>query len=289
MTVLTGTPQTFNLNADGSMSLTVPADAEAIVVAVAGLGISSSTLLFDELNFADDASIEFTQINAGLYAASSFRQIENHILTTADAEWPGTGAQTLYHSAQNGYSEGFNVVVFYAKEIDTASPIFGTDAVQGNTLSGSWDSNIAGVGANDLHVLSAFSYQNIPVVNATNQTEVITPSLYNDAGIGVAYEKAATSMNVTSAGDLVPTAFVLRSAPLPQITDINGGQEVYRGQVGVVVNFDNMSTEQVTDMNANGENFSNLSHVAGAASATIDVPVSMTTSTSADVTANYTE
>lgn len=96
---------------------------------------------------------------------------------------------------------------------------------------------------------------------------------------------AASNFDPSVIGLSVPAVQVV-----PGITSINGGEAVYRGQTGVVVNFENMpGNAQVTDMNASGENFTNVSHVAGAASATIDVPVNMTTSTSTDVTANFTE
>lgn len=205
-----GAAQTFNLNADGNMSLNIPSDAEAIIVTVSGLGLSTSTELFNAINFANDASKEFTTIEQGFFNAGAYMEVESYILTDASADWPGTGAQTLYYTAPDGYVEGFNVVVWYVKNIDTANPIVGTDTDQGDTLSGSWASNIPSTGADDLHVIAIYKYQNTATVDAAGQTELVAPSIYNDAGLSIAYEQGVTSMDATFPGGCVPIAFTLR-------------------------------------------------------------------------------
>lgn len=294
MTTLTGSPQPFNLNANGSISLLIPADAEGIVVSVAGFGIPASTQLFSNLNFLDDSSNVFTLINAGLYAATSYRQIENHLLTTADAAWPGTGEQTLHYAAPDGYSEGFNGLVYYVKDLDVSDPIVDTDTDQGNSVTSPWDSDIAGAGPNDMHVVAAYNYQAAPTVNETGQTEVAAPSVYNNAGIGVAYEQGATSMRVEFVGDLVPTAFVLRSKPAPALTSVDGDDEVYPGQSDVAFDVANPAglgdlTVAEVVINDDGSEttypIASSAYIAGSTSGTVTVPAGVSLTESSTISA----
>ena len=214
MAELTGSAESFNLSGDGNMSITIPSDAECIIVTVSGFtGTAGSSSLLDQLNFANDSSLEFTHVIGDKYTSSNYWQIDTWIITDTDGNWPGTGADLLYYAATaTGYDEGYNVGVYYAKNIDSSSPIFGTDSQQGSTVSSPWNSSIASVGANDLHIIALYNNAATATVTASGQTEILTPSNYNGGGLSMAYEQGVTTMNATFSSDCVPTAFVLTHA-----------------------------------------------------------------------------
>jgi len=218
---------------DSSFAITIPSDAEAVIVSVSGY-ILTGTYIVDKLNFDDTAPIDFTSIVTQPYTTSGAtddQAISDFIMTDTDANWPGTGAATIYYSTSGAVQEGFNVLVYYVKGLDKADPIRDTDSQEGSDAgygSGStWTSAMTGVVAGDLSFMAAYHYQTgLTIVPAgSGQTAITTSSDFNNNVIGVSYKDGESAMQVQGVWR-VSTAFAIKQAAAP-----SSGIEVLRRRI----------------------------------------------------------
>lgn len=208
---LTGSTYTKQSNsADDSQAVTVPADAEICIVFLSGYTGSNNTTLLNKLNWDDDEDITFTQIAYAQIAPGQCQCEAYYFLN------PTSGSQTVYWGSDDSgaFGEGANVVIVFAKGIDTVTPIGDTDSdaivAQSNTTV-----TVTGTGADDWMMMCAYSYNADTDANPSgySQTAIAEPTYYNSAGIGVAYEQGETSMYMDTSGSYMGSVgFVLNAA-----------------------------------------------------------------------------
>lgn len=199
-------------SADGSISITIPSDAEIVLVGAVGY-TTSTTDMFNSINFDNTADQDFTTIVENRYNASYTGLCAEVLrMTSADANWPGTGAKTLYYDGTN-YTEGYQILVFYAKGLDTSDPIRDTHSADAaSTYTGS----LTGVDADDLSIVFCYEYVNAPDINpsGSSQTVILESGSFNSAGLGCGYEAGESAMtaDATAGSDMVSTSFALKVA-----------------------------------------------------------------------------
>ena len=214
MVTLTGTPvKDTDWGVSGSQALTIPADATGIVI-MSWSWIDGVAAAFDELNFADDASLGGTLIVTNTDDTDPYDMFA-HIITSADAAWPGTGSHTLYWSFNSAPTEGGTVLIFFVKGIDTINPVRATDSQK--NVDTTWTTDTMGAAeAGDLSFIAVATYFNT-ANNAvpSGYAQTLLDSGANDHSVnwGVGYEQGedamvATSQTATYAGYI---AFVLRA------------------------------------------------------------------------------
>src|SRR5690606_41881131 len=98
--------------------------------------------------------------------------------------------------------EGHQRSLIYYSGVDQSSPIVDTDTHTGSDDGTSFTSSLTGVTADDMGVVVAYNFSSSPTVSGGSQTTVLTPGVFNNAGIGIAEEQGEDEM-VASAADLV--------------------------------------------------------------------------------------
>lgn len=206
-----------NSTANGSQSITIPSDAEAVIYCVAGFQNNAASYL-DELDFDDTSVMDFTEVLTQPYTYlgdTDDAACAIYIMTDTDANWPGTGAQTIYYSTTDPVQEGNLAVVVYVKGLDKSNPIRDTDSQEGSDsgYGSGWTSSLSGVAAGDLTLIVSYHFGTGLDVNpgGSGQTLIVESSVFNSAMIGVAYEAGESAAEVDGTYR-VPIAFAIREA-----------------------------------------------------------------------------
>lgn len=189
---MTGTGTTIQSDADGSASITVPADAEMILLSWSGW-VDGENAPISELNFDDGATFDFTTLSIAVWPDYSTDHAVYYI-TSNDSNWPGTGSKTLYYASPASLDEGENMRVYYAKNVDVASPVGDIDKLEGSDAV--FTSNLTGVASEDMGVVSCYSYQTVANVDPATygQTVEVEEAAYRDAGLAVGYELGESAL-----------------------------------------------------------------------------------------------
>jgi len=201
--------------ADGSFGITVPADATGIFITVGGYSDGGSVGLVYELSLVNENALAFSRVvhEAWYGSQATSTQVDTLFLKSNDSGWQGTGPQTVYHKAKNeNYSEGHNILIWYAKDFDLDNPIVDTDHSHGAAGVNPWNSALAGVTASDMHVLPVYRYNGGFTLDINDQTEVVQVPAFNGAALTLAYKYGVSTMTVNSSST-VKTAFALRGSP----------------------------------------------------------------------------
>lgn len=203
----TGTAVTNTSHADGSQAVTIPADAEAVIV-ISWMYRNNHAGSFDQLNWDDGAALDFTEIAKNSTTADPY-DVFAFIMTSADANWPGTGAQTLYWSFTGAPTEGGTVWIYFAKGLNTSSPVGDTEtgkiALTGNQQV---STTLANVGADDMCVLAVAEYQEHELSSANTQLG------FTDGDNGVEWiivgdlNDSSLVVDITNSGGSVYTGYV---------------------------------------------------------------------------------
>lgn len=185
-------------SADSSASHSIPVNTDLIACAISGYSSGNANLV-DELNYDGDTDLEFTTLGRAYFSGSD-AQLHTLYMTSADDGWPGTGAATLDWGATGAYSEGFIIKVDYFQDVDTASPIVDTVEVDEGEFSSPQTSSLTGVGTDDIGYVAAWSYGGAADVDPAtyNQNATTETGPFNDAYLGVAYEKGESALRVES-------------------------------------------------------------------------------------------
>jgi hypothetical protein len=196
---LTGSAVTNTTYGDGSQAITIPADAEAVIVAVPGVYVNNTAVTFDKLNFDDTASaVDFTSIVTNADTTNPY-DVFAYIMTSTDADWPGTGSATVYWAFNSAPGEGGVVEIWFVKGLDESDPTRSTDSNKATGAS-TWTATLASVDADDLTFIIGSDYQGgghtITVTN-DSQTELDSGSNDNSVIWAIGYEQGEGSPSVT--------------------------------------------------------------------------------------------
>ncbi len=193
---VTGSWTTIENSSSGNQSqaITVPTDADICVVLLTGY-LSGQTRLLSELSLSSVNASHFTHIATGYYNSTN-PQTEAWYITKNDANWPGTGSQTLYWQPVSSPGEGYAIAVGFFKGVDTADPI-GDSEVFDDSANDVNDhtSALTGVAAEDMGVQVCYSYYQTPIADPSGYGQTAAwENLFNSAGVGVAYEAGENAL-----------------------------------------------------------------------------------------------
>lgn len=218
--------------ASGTVAFTIPADANCVAISIGGY----SSTLASALNWDGGAGIDFTLGWRRTYQGGSTAQAEQWYMTSADANWPGTGAQNITLTFNSG--DGPVCWVQALKGVDTADP---AGDVETNTSSPSeWAASLPNTTADDLAYGAASSYTGpgpspVDVAPAgSGQTTLLDAEENNAAQLSVGYEVGGTTFEFENFGSA------------------EGGAMTFNGvgaTAGLPINIDG---NEATDVNING-------------------------------------
>lgn len=199
---LVGAGTLVQATADGSVAITVPADADAIVVGWAGFMSGDST--FSELNLDGLGGQDFVEAASASWSGGPGMETRAYVMAA-----PPVGQQTLTYAFASAVIDGAQIFVFYLKNV-SATPVGDTDS--GNATNG-WTSALT-VGAKDMAIIMAYGYDVVPDVNPSGfgQTVIIEQAPYNLAGLSIGFEIGESEMRVQGTDIVVPLAFVIKAA-----------------------------------------------------------------------------
>lgn len=227
-----GITGTFQHLAAGSLAVTVPSAADCLVVVATGYRIETSEEpFFTKLNWDDGSGVDFDEILTQRKRVDKLGPcVGLYVMTPESANWPGSGASTLYFEAPSDPDEGINIGVMYFAGVDPTVPINTSESSDQVT---NWTSSLTGVHSGDLTVGVAFGELGAipdPIPTGYGQSYIWEAS-YNSAGIGIGY-KAEESAFRLEGTNIVPAAFVL-SKVIHNVTTSGG----------VIVNGDEIKIE----------------------------------------------
>ena len=215
----TGTPVIGSAASGGSatfdIAVTVPADANICICCTIGYqNNADDDLILDALNWINHANRDDFEVldNANWNTAGNC--LEVYYMLSSDANWPGSGSQTL----SGGYADQLfydsAVAIMFFKGIDMTTPFSGVvDKKEETSPLDNWTSSLSSVDAGDWALLFSESYGEDCVVDGSGETEIINGLGGGDGYyIAAAYEDGETAMTVSSAAYLVALAVVLQAA-----------------------------------------------------------------------------
>src|SRR5690606_37400195 len=124
--------------------------------------------------------------------------------------FPAAGSRTLEFGSTS-IVEGHQRSLIYYSGVDQSSPIVDADTHTGSDDGTSFTSSLTRVTADDMGAVVAYNFSTAPAVPGCSQPTVLTPGVFNNAGMGIGEEQGEDEM-VASAADLVAVAFALRAA-----------------------------------------------------------------------------
>lgn len=195
-----------------TVAYTIPTDATGVIVTSHGYPASSGNHL-DELNWDDGGTVDFTLVASQRFDAS-YPNFETQawIMTSADGDWPGTGAQTLYWSGRTNPSpDGWVINIFSVKGIDTSTPTGNTtgsdSSASGGTLTLADNNSADRMG---VIVLSCYVHTAVGTVDTNSQTVVTENAAQNSVGSAIGVKNNDTGLDWTDQGAYhIPLAFTL--------------------------------------------------------------------------------
>ena len=213
---LTGTP-TYVTNAghiDGSQIVTIPDDCTAVVV-FSWMWRNAHAGDFDELNWDNEAALDFTQIVTNKSLSDSY-DVWAYVMTSDSADWPGEGNKTLYWSFTGVPIEGGTVVIAFIKGLDVSNPVRSTDS---DKATEDWTAVLTNVEAGDLSFLCGAIW-NASIIDGVGGGQATLDSDVDDNGIdwNVSSELGEENPSYTTSAGVGDTqyngaiAFALRSA-----------------------------------------------------------------------------
>lgn len=154
---LTGSPSyvTNTTHGDGSQAVTIPSDCDCVLV-FSWAWVSNTAVDFDELNWDNGATLDFTLVATNTSANNPY-DVWCYRMCINDGNWPGTGSKTLYWSYNSAPSEGGTVVIVFLKGVNTSSPVIDTDSTK-NPAGTSWTASLSGVSTGDLTFICGADY-----------------------------------------------------------------------------------------------------------------------------------
>lgn len=191
-------------------AFTIDADADAVVIVITGY--ANGSVVIDEANWADNDALDFTLIASSTYDAGEV-DFQAFVMFSDDANWPGTGAQTLTLQGPSNINDGANVSVFCVGGIDITQGVLDSDAslvVQGSSSS----LTLSGIGAQDISFIAANDFDaGAPTVNGSGQTAIAEYGLFNSYSLSVGYEIGETTLNASGSDiGLIAFAFANESS-----------------------------------------------------------------------------
>lgn len=195
-------------SAVASHSVTIAASDTAVIVCLAGR--TNGAAPYDELNWSDNAAVDFTVIDRANFSASIING-EAFIMTDSHANWPGSGTHTLYIRAVSALNDGTDGYIMTATDVDSDDPIVDSDATTEDVSV--FTSSLTGVGTADLGVIFCIDYQGGTIdVTPTGygQTQYGQDTGTNNFGVAVGYEVGEDALRAERAG-ITGIAFALRS------------------------------------------------------------------------------
>lgn len=231
---LTGTP-TYVTNTDyddNTQAVTIPADCTAVVV-FSWSWIDSVANDFDKLNWdAHATNDDFAQI-VKLAGTGNPYDVWAYVMTSADGDWPGTGAQTLTFGFATTPTEGGTVVIVFVKGLDTASPTRSTDTQGG---SADWTATLADVGGDDLSFIVVDGFRTTTIdAPGTGQTVLTSGDNENDVDWQISYELAEGGPSYNTTGGSpdyhggIAFALKVAAAEGPWTINVSDGLSVAQG------------------------------------------------------------
>lgn len=225
---LTGIP-TYVTNVDhmdGNQIVTIPNDCTAVIV-FSWMWRNNHAGDFDELNWDNGATLDFTQIVTNKSISDPF-DVWAYIMTSNSGDWPGTGNKTLYWSFTGigPIPEGGTVVIAFVKGLYTLDPIRSTDSDKGTAI---WTASLAGVEAGDLSFLCGVIWElsNIDVIgvgqavldsdvsdnfldwNISSELAEGSPSYSTSAGLGDTQYNGAIAFALRSLEEVIDNKMLM--------------------------------------------------------------------------------
>jgi hypothetical protein len=209
---LTGSWTNIQNNSSGnqSQSITVPADADLCVVYAAGYS-SGVSHLFSELSLSAADALHFTNIGTAAY--SSDPQCDAWYIDANDANWPGTGTQTLYWQWDSPSGEGLNIQVGFFKGVDLSDPIGDVEVYSPDTATPyTYTTSLTGVAADDMGIAGAYSYNQTPDADPAGYGQTAQETFYNHAGLGIGYENGEGAVRLENLYYVQLVAFAINAS-----------------------------------------------------------------------------
>lgn len=222
-----------------SFAITIPADAEAVIFYVDGWNSTkvANEGLIDEANFDDLAGMDFTWLENSFYDSThSDWNISAYIITDADSGWDGTGSKTLYWENRNTtWGEGFNLVAFSVKGLDTSTPVGQVDTATNDDTN---QIDVTDNTANTLTVIGVYKFGagGSGVTDTNSQTVVQDMTQYHSAGMSIAVKANESTMQYVGS-DTDAVGFTLLPAAaggssiINQLQGSNLGADLYNGTI----------------------------------------------------------
>ncbi len=172
-----------------TISITVPSDATGIGVICTGWNGNANYNL-DVLHIGGSGK-EFTDVVKAHYYSSPDANcvVASYILTSDDAGWPGTGANTLSYGIDGTAVNGMCIIVYYVKGIDASDPVGGTNYTNRPDISTPEDIVLSGVGANDLAFCAAHDVGAAIDIENGSVTLILESGVHNNAVVAAVYEQ----------------------------------------------------------------------------------------------------
>ncbi len=195
---ITGTPVVWkSSDRSASQAFTIPADAQAVIVIAEG-ELDNEIV---RLTWDNSANLHFTQIAI----SNPHEWCRAFIMTSADANWPGAGAKTLYRYLDTGGAAiaGQVWLIFAVKNINVASPIGDTETYDSAAQPATFDMALTNVGGADMSVVASYSwmYESSDADPAGyGQTALLegVNAAYNNNALTVGYEIGEDSLRITA-------------------------------------------------------------------------------------------